>query len=145
MNYRKKLKNWEDSYGIESNGEIINEMPKIPSSRRGEDGTYKYSKTIDRRDDTTGWRKINNKWNNEQIKNGEETTNDVGLFNTNKRDTSASGQYNIEINRNKKNEGLEESSSLNLQKNRSKTSVTGQSPLSQKTNEEDFTSINIIA
>ena len=84
----------------------------------GEDGTYKYTKTIDRRDDTTGWRKINNKWNNEQIKNGEETTNDVGLFNKNKRDTSASGQYNIEINRNKKNEGLEESSSFNLQNKR---------------------------
>ena len=56
-----------------------------------------------------------------------------------------SEKWYIEINRNKKNEGLEETSSFNLQKNRSKTSVTGQSPLSQKTNEEDFTSINIIA
>ena len=93
----RKLKNWEDSYGIESNGEIINEMPKIPSSRNG------------------------NFKNDLPNTMGEQSWTGFVDSILDEFERINGRRYIVESTTNKtRNKGLEESSSFNLQKNKEK-------------------------
>ena len=87
----------------------------------GEDGTYKYSKTTTKGNDRTGWNEVDNKWNNEQVKNREKTTNDVRLSERNEGYSDEQWNDNTKVDRYKRDGGLEESSSFNLQKNKDGT------------------------
>ena len=69
----------------------------------GRDETVKYSKITVERDERTGSRENNNKWNNEQTENRRKTTSDAGLSDENEGTTNSNGRYNPKINRNNEN------------------------------------------
>lgn len=110
----KKYKKYTIYYKDITNWKIVDE--EISNDYYGGNHeSNEFAENTNERDGRARSREDNNKWNNEQIKDSRETTDDARLFNRNQRNSNTNRDNNIEINRNKKQVELENSSSFSLQ------------------------------